>query len=193
MKRLTLATVLILYVIAGNGVSLAQSREHKRNPFAPLDKRTAPQSARITKRTKRSTASDENNLQLNGIIWNSSGPMAIIDNTVVMVGSEIAGRKVVAISVDRVEVDYRGKKETLTIRPKILFSVTKTPKHFLSLDGVSSGGLMTLPSFNFFSIAILPSLTRNLPSSFPSSNIRYAPVIVKRRFFKYSCCINRFK
>jgi len=125
MKRLTLTTVLILYVIAGNGVSLAQSRQNKRDPFAPLDKTTAPQSARITKRTKRPTASDENNFRLNGILWNADDPMAIIDNTVVKVGSEIAGRKVVAISVDRVEVEYLGKKETLTIKPKILFSVTK--------------------------------------------------------------------
>ena len=125
MKRLTLITVLILYVIAGNGVSLAQSKQHKRNPFAPLDKRTAPRSARITKQIKGPTISDEDNLRLNGIIWNRDDPMAIIHNTVVKVDSEIAGRKVVAISVDRVEVEYRGKKETLTIEPKILFSITK--------------------------------------------------------------------
>ncbi len=125
MKRLTLTTALILYIIAGNSVSLARSRQHKRNPFAPLDKNTAPQSARITKRIKKPTVSDEDNLRLNGIIWNRDNPMAIIDNTVVKVNSEIAGRKVIAISVDRVEVDYRGKKETLTIEPKILFSITK--------------------------------------------------------------------
>ena len=125
MKHLTLTTILILYVIAGNGVSLARSNQHKRNPFAPLDKKTAPQSARITKRAKRSTASDENTFRLNGVLWNTNDPMAIIDNTVVRVGSEVAGRKVISISADRVEVEYHGEKETLTMGPKILFSVTK--------------------------------------------------------------------
>lgn len=124
MKRLTLTAVLILYVIAGNGVLLAKSRQHKRNPFAPLDKAAAPQSARIIKRAKKPTVSEENKLQLNGIIWNREDPMAIIDNTVVKVGSEILGRKIISISIDRVEVDYRGKKETLTVEPKNLFSVT---------------------------------------------------------------------
>lgn len=125
MKRLTLTTVLVLYVIAGNGVSLAQSRQNKRNPFAPLDKRNAPQSARITKQAKKLKVSDENNLRLNGIIWNKDDPMAIINNTVVKVDSEIAGRKVVAISIGHVEVEYRGKRETLSIEPEIMFSIIK--------------------------------------------------------------------
>ena len=137
MKRLTLTIVLIIYVIAGNAVSLAKSKQHKRNPFAPLDKKTAPQSAIIIKRTKKSTVSDENNLRLNGIIWNRDDPMAIIDNTVVKVDSQIAGRKVVAISMDRVEVDFRGKKETLTIEPKILFSITN--KKIESKSSVKTG------------------------------------------------------
>ena len=124
MKRLILTTVFILFVIAGNDVSLAQSRQHKRNPFAPLDKKTAPQSAKITKQIKKPAASDENKLWLNGIIWNRDNPMAIIDDTVVIVGSEIEGRKIVAISIDHVKVEYRGKEEILNIVPKFLFDIT---------------------------------------------------------------------
>ena len=124
MKRLMLTTALILYMIAGNSVSLAQSGQHKRDPFAPLDKSMAPQSAKIIKKVKKPSTPDGNNLLLNGIIWNKDNPLAIIDDTVVKIGSVIAGRKVIAISVYHVEVEYRGKEETLNIVPKILFSIT---------------------------------------------------------------------
>ena len=123
MKRLTLTTALILYMIAGNSVSLAQSRQDK-DPFAPLDKSMAPQSAKITKKIKKTSTPDGNNLHLNGIIWNKYNPVAIIDDTVVRVGSVIAGRKVVAISVYHVEFEYHGKEETLNIVPQILFGIT---------------------------------------------------------------------
>jgi hypothetical protein len=120
-----LSTILILYTISGNNLSLVQNRQQKRNPFAPLDKKVAPKSAEITKQIKRPQASDENQLRLNGIIWNKDKPVAIIDDTVVMVGSRIAGRKIVAISFDYVEVEYHNKKNTIKMVPKILFSVAK--------------------------------------------------------------------
>ena len=125
MKRLMLTTALILYAITGNNLSLAQNRQYKKNPFAPLDKKAAPKSSKITKQVKRPIASDENYLRLDGIIWNKDNPVAIIDDTVVKVGGEIAGRRVVVILVDYVEFEYRGKKETLKMVPEILFSITK--------------------------------------------------------------------
>ena len=51
--------------------------------------------------------------------------MAIINDTVVEVGSQIFDRKISAISARHVELEYRGKLEILRIIPKILFRITK--------------------------------------------------------------------
>ena len=72
---------------------------------------------------------DKVELKLNGIIWNKDRPLAIINSTVVGIGSRITDRKIVAISAERVQLQYDNKKEeTLQITPKISFTVAgQTP------------------------------------------------------------------
>ncbi len=48
-------------------------------------------------------------LQVNGVIWNSDRPQAIINDRVIDVGDEIAESKVVKIRRSGVDVEYKGK------------------------------------------------------------------------------------
>jgi hypothetical protein len=65
---------------------------------------------------------------LNGIIWSKDNPLAIINDTVVSVGGEAVGRKVVAITAEHVELEYQNRRLLLRITPKILFDITpRTP------------------------------------------------------------------
>lgn len=121
MKRLPIETAIILAAFVMGGVSSGGQPIGRRNPFAPLDK-----AARSTaKRQGRTFSSREIRLRLNGIIWNKDNPVAIINDTVVEVGSQIFDRKISTISARHVELEYRGKLEILRIIPKILFRVTK--------------------------------------------------------------------
>jgi hypothetical protein len=106
------------------------SSKRRRNPFAPLNQ---PASSSGTKRLEnvkpagqqgKETAGEKIRLRLNGIIWNKTNPIAIINDTIVTIGSSIAGRKVSAISADYVELQYNDEKEVLKMAPKILFDVS---------------------------------------------------------------------
>jgi hypothetical protein len=121
MKRLPIETAIILAALVMGGVSSGGQPMNRRNPFAPLDKATRS----TAKRQGRTFSSREIRLHLNGIIWNKDNPVAIINDTVIKVGSEIFDRKVSAISARQVELEYRGKLEILRIIPKIIFSVTE--------------------------------------------------------------------
>ena len=128
MKHRILTTAVVLCVVAGGSLSPAMERQNRKNqnPFAPLDKRAAPESSRrIVKRTVSPPTIQDSRLQLQGIIWNAGSPMAIIDGAVVNVGDSIMDRTVIHISVNAVELEYRGKTETLRIVPDILFTVTE--------------------------------------------------------------------
>ncbi|MBI4309346.1 MAG: hypothetical protein HY591_03340 [Candidatus Omnitrophica bacterium] len=49
-------------------------------------------------------------LQLDGIVWGSEHPQAIVDNAVVGVGDEISGVKIYAIKKDEIVVLFEGDK-----------------------------------------------------------------------------------
>ncbi len=120
MKHPAITTAVVLITLVVCDISSAKQPSYRRNPFAPLDESTGS----TAKRQRRWFISKEVGLRLNGIIWNKDNPVAIINDTVVKVGSEIFDRKVSAILPDHVELEYRGKKEVLKIIPRIVFSVT---------------------------------------------------------------------
>jgi len=122
MRRLLLITAVILPAIVSSAPSLAQQGRQKRNPFAPLAEPAIRKITKIAEQADETGASYQ--LKLNGIIWNKNSPMAIINDTVVELGSEIAGRKVCVISNTHVELEYYDKRKTLKITPRILFAVT---------------------------------------------------------------------
>ncbi len=119
MKHITITTAVVLITLVVFDISSAQQPSYRRNPFAPLDESAGS----TAKRQRRWFVSKEIGLRLNGIIWNKDNPVAIINDTVVKIGSEIFDRKVSAIVPGHVELDYRGKKEVLKIIPRIVFTV----------------------------------------------------------------------
>jgi hypothetical protein len=54
-------------------------------------------------------------IKINGIIWNTEMPQAIVNDHVVRLGEDLLGGKIVAIKKDGIEVEHHGKKYTLTI------------------------------------------------------------------------------
>ena len=120
MKRLLIA-VIVLSALPGLARAAAQS---KRNPFAPLAKAAIRQIPGLTDPIEKNKDSEVVELKLNGIIFSKNRPVAIINDAVVEIGSIIAGRKVSAISISHVELQYYDKKETLRITPKFLFTVS---------------------------------------------------------------------
>lgn len=121
MKHLRIITTIILTILVMGDASSGRQGPNRRNPFAPLDETV--RSTSTIKRQRRRFGSIEVSLRLSGIIWTKENPVAIINDTVVIVGSGIFDRKVSAISAEQVELEYRGKKEILRMIPKILFSV----------------------------------------------------------------------
>ena len=119
MKHLPITTAIILMTLVVGDAFSGRQPQNRRNPFAPLD-----EAAGSTKRQGRRFVLREVSVRLNGIIWNKDNPVAIINDSVVKVGNEIFDRKVSAISIEEVELEYRGKKEVLRIIPKIMFGVT---------------------------------------------------------------------
>jgi len=120
MKRLLIA-VIILSALPGFARAADQS---KRNPFAPLAKAAIRQIPSLLEAADKDKDSEAVQLKLNGIIFSKNRPVAIINDAVVEIGSIIAGRKVSAISISHVELQYYDKKETLRITPKFLFTVS---------------------------------------------------------------------
>lgn len=123
-------SVVIIIMFLSVPVLTMASSERRRNPFAPLNQ---PASSSGTKRLEhvkpagqqeKESAAEKIRLRLNGIIWNKTNPIAIINDTIVTIGSSIADRKVSAISADYVELQYNDEKEVLRMVPKILFSVS---------------------------------------------------------------------
>ena len=120
MKRLLIA-VIILPVVLAPALVLGQT---KRNPFAPLAKTTIRTIPSLTEPVDKDKDSEAVQLKLNGIIFSKNRPVAIINDAVVEIGSTIAGRRVSAISISHVELEYYDKKETLEITPKFLFTIS---------------------------------------------------------------------
>ena len=120
MKRLLIA-VIILSALPGFARAADQS---KRNPFAPLAKTTIRTIPGLVEPVEKNKDSEAVQLKLNGIIWGKNRPVAIINDTVVEIGSIIAGRRVSAISISQVELQYYDKKEILRITPKFLFTIS---------------------------------------------------------------------
>jgi len=56
------------------------------------------------------------NMQLNGVIWNTDLPQAIINDRIVSVGQGLNGAKITAITKEGLEVVHKGKRYILTIR-----------------------------------------------------------------------------
>ena len=54
-------------------------------------------------------------LVLNGIMWDSKNPLAIINSEVVKVGDELHGMKVAEITEKSVVLEYEGKEYTLDL------------------------------------------------------------------------------
>ena len=120
MKRLLVA-VIMLSAVLGPALALGQT---KRNPFAPLAKTTIRTIPSLTEPVDKDKDSEAVQLKLNGIIFSKNRPVAIINDAVVEIGSTIAGRRVSAISISHVELEYYDKKETLEITPKFLFTIS---------------------------------------------------------------------
>ena len=97
----------------------------KNNPFEPKLPRTVKMLEKnkiieTTKTTETTSVQSEASLQppaldINGLVWNTNRPQAIINNQVVDVGDTIAETKIVAIRKTGVDVSFRGK--ILTISP----------------------------------------------------------------------------
>ncbi|RKY06741.1 MAG: hypothetical protein DRP65_11375 [Planctomycetota bacterium] len=119
MKHL-LVVVIMLSVVLGPVSALGQT---KRNPFAPLAKTTIHTLPALAEPLDENKDAEVVELKLNGIIFSKDRPVAIINDEVVEIGSIIAGRRVLAISISHVELQYYDKKETLRITPKFLFTV----------------------------------------------------------------------
>lgn len=123
-------SVVIMIVFLSVPVLTMASSEQRRNPFAPLNQRASssgtkqPEHVKTAGQQEKKTAAEKVHLRLNGIIWNKTNPIAIINDTIVTIGSSIAGGKVSAISADYVELQYNDEKEVLKMAPKILFSVS---------------------------------------------------------------------
>ena len=124
MKRLLVITVIILIVFVVAGASADKHPRNKRNPFTPLDRTANSYIKESTTQGRSLKPPGVTDLYLNGIIWNEIRPIAIISDNVVMVGEKIAGRKICKITSKYVELENNGKKEVLTIIPKILFNIT---------------------------------------------------------------------
>ena len=124
MKRL-LGTVIILSALLGYATTAGQT---KRNPFAPLAKTTISRFPDLIEPVKKDGDSEVVELKLNGIIFSVNRPVAIINDTVVEMGSISAGRRIAAISIPQVQSEYRDKKEILKITPKFLFSLSGEKK-----------------------------------------------------------------
>jgi len=123
MKYLIITAIILSAILMGTRV-LAAQEQPRRNPFAPLAQATAPKTSRADKSVDKDKALEDVKLELNGIIWSKNKPIAIINNTVVEIGSEIAGQRVSAISIMNVELEYRDRKKVLKIAPKVVFSIT---------------------------------------------------------------------
>ena len=61
-----------------------------------------------------SVAEIKSNLKIKGIVWGGDRPQAIINDQIVNIGDKIQDTKVVAITEDGVDVEYKGKKISLT-------------------------------------------------------------------------------
>ena len=123
MKHLIITAIILSAILMGTR-ALAAQEQLRRNPFAPLAQATAPKTPEADKSVDKDKALEDVKLELNGIIWSKNKPVAIINNTVVEIGSEIAGQRVSAISTMNVELEYQGRKKTLKIAPKVVFSIT---------------------------------------------------------------------
>jgi hypothetical protein len=123
-------SVVIMIVLLSVPVLTMASSERRRNPFAPLKKKVSssetkrPENIKPAGQQEKKTTAEKTNLHLNGIIWNKTNPIAIINDTIVTIGSSIADRKVFAISVDYVELQYNDEKEVLKMTSKISFGVS---------------------------------------------------------------------
>ena len=58
-------------------------------------------------------------LTINGIVWGDMQPQAIINGTVVNVGDEVSEAKVLSISQNGVQLDYKGVKVDLKIESNL--------------------------------------------------------------------------
>lgn len=84
----------------------------RENPFAPLVRILTGRNSRLKPRTQ--AAAEEPALasvSLEGIIWASNRPQAIINGVLVDVGDAVAGRKVARIGPEEVILEARGKTE----------------------------------------------------------------------------------
>ncbi|MHC5060353.1 MAG: hypothetical protein ACYTFK_04620 [Planctomycetota bacterium] len=120
MKRLFVA-VIILSAVLGPALALGQTQK---NPFAPLAKAAVRQIPELIEPIEKDKDSEAIQLKLNGIIFSKSRPVAIINDAVVEIGGLVAGRRVSAISISQVELQYYDKKEILKITPRLLFSIS---------------------------------------------------------------------
>ncbi len=57
-------------------------------------------------------------IKVNGIIWNTDLPQAIVNDSVVNIGDELQGAKIVSIKKEGIELLHRGKKYYLSINEK---------------------------------------------------------------------------
>jgi len=123
MRPLLVISTIVVTVVMMDTSGGRQSQSTK-NPFAPLSERTQRRTGESAISPEKLPAAKTPELRLNGIIWTKDNPLAIINDAVVSVGGEAAGRKVVAIATEHVELEYQRHRLLLRITPKILFDVT---------------------------------------------------------------------
>ena len=123
MKRLIFITTVIAIVLVIEAISPGQPLHDEKNPFAPLYGTDDFRAAQFGRMSEDKIVPEGLKLHLNAIVWSKEKPMAIINDTIVIPGSEILGARVDTITNDCVKLHYRGESLALRITHKIRFTV----------------------------------------------------------------------
>lgn len=91
--------------------------DNYRDPFMPQIKKEEKKKEADSSAAASQSAPPEFNVQ--GMVWRSDNPQAIIDGQILRIGDEIKDARVIDISKDGVKFLFRGK--IITAKPKVAF------------------------------------------------------------------------
>lgn len=105
------------------GISNATSynADGYRDPFMPQIKKEEKKKESVDSYAGTEVALPDFVIQ--GMVWSSDNPQAIIDGQVLRIGDEIKGAKILSISKEGVKFLFRGK--IFTAKPKVTLGVRK--------------------------------------------------------------------
>jgi len=135
MRKILLLTLVFLF--ANNFVIFAQDKEADeqvgmsnitsynadgyRDPFMPQIKKEEKKKESDNSFANREVVIPDFVIQ--GMVWSSDNPQAIIDGQVLRIGDEIKEAKILSISKEGVKFLFRGK--IFTAKPKVTLGVRK--------------------------------------------------------------------